>query len=323
MRSRTFLLLFILIADTFALPLIAEAAIPFFGPIIPDAWNRCPASWGGLITVVNNLIQLLLTLVIVFVAPIMIAYAGFLYVINPINPDGKSKAKSLLLNVVIGMVIALGAWLIVDAVLAALTNNGQPFGQNWKTLINSGGLDPCLRLPDSFAPVRGVAPQGATAGAAYGLPTNANCSPATIQQAAQAGGCGLTSAQANTLSCIAVAESSCGTNTRTATTPDGKSTTASGMFQIVLGLHDLNLPVCSQVVGHQGNLNCTTAFSGGKPKSGMEDLAAKCQAAAANTECNAAAAACIVQKNRGSFSAWTADSRSSAQKNCISQYAGG
>ncbi|MEK7125930.1 MAG: hypothetical protein AAB835_00375, partial [Patescibacteria group bacterium] len=69
-------------------PTVAQAAaIPFFGPIIPQEGNQavCAAGWGMLITVINNIIAFSITIAIVFVAPLMIAYAGFLFVVNPVN----------------------------------------------------------------------------------------------------------------------------------------------------------------------------------------------------------------------------------------------
>lgn len=133
------------------LPYIAHAGgIPFFGPIIEESWNSCPLSWGALITVINNIISLVITIAIVFVAPIMIAYAGFLYVVNPMSPSGISKAKGILWNTVIGIVIALSAWLIVDAIMAVLYKANAPVPGTtttlgvWSSLITSGGIPSCL-----------------------------------------------------------------------------------------------------------------------------------------------------------------------------------
>jgi len=130
MRSRGFLLVFPLLIIFFLLPFAAHASILFFGPIIPAAYNVCPASWGLFITVVNNIVALLITLLIVFVAPLTIAYAGFLLVVNPYNPSGIGKAKGILLNTAIGIVVALAGWMIVDAVMAVLYNANTPAGAN-------------------------------------------------------------------------------------------------------------------------------------------------------------------------------------------------
>ncbi len=150
MRSRPFLL-FVGCSALALMPALAHAAgIPFFGPVIPGAWNRCPVSWSGVLTVTNNIIDLLITLAIVLVAPLAIAYAGFLLVVNPVNPSAKEKAKKLLWSTVIGIVVALAAWLIVDALMSVLYNG--TFGQ-WSSLISGNGLDPCLKVATSLSPV--------------------------------------------------------------------------------------------------------------------------------------------------------------------------
>ncbi|MDP1707189.1 MAG: hypothetical protein Q8L30_01380, partial [bacterium] len=92
MRFRTTLFAIFFAVGVFALPLAVHAGVPFFGPIIPpqsvtgiQGSEVCAAGWGMLIMVINNIISLLITLAIVFVAPLMIAWAGFLFVVNPVN----------------------------------------------------------------------------------------------------------------------------------------------------------------------------------------------------------------------------------------------
>lgn len=92
-----------------------------------------------LITVINNLISFLITIAIVFVAPLMIAYAGFLFVVNPVNAGGISQAKTILTNTIIGIVIALAGYLIVGALMAVLYNPSALQGKAWDEIINWGG----------------------------------------------------------------------------------------------------------------------------------------------------------------------------------------
>lgn len=185
-------------------------------------------------TVINNIIELLLTLAIVFVAPLMIAYAGFLYVVNPFDPSGISKAKGILTNTIIGIVIALAGWMIVDAVMAALYDPSVNAGKTWSSLIFSSG-PVCL-------PQQGVgtglnqttaAPSVTTGGVpqvgvTHGLcaTDNGACGVPAIQQAAQALNMSLNTSQATTMSCIAVTESG--------GIPNGpnSSSGACGTFQI-------------------------------------------------------------------------------------------
>lgn len=168
MRFRVPLFALLFAVGSFALPLAAHAGIPFFGPIIPSGYQSCPAGWGMLIIVINNIIQLLLTLAIVFVAPIMIAYSGFLFVVNPVNAGGKEQAKGILTHTIVGIVIALCGWMIVDAVMVVLYNPGASSGTTrltaWSQLITSGGGDACLNQRGApFTP--GAVPVTPTVGA--------------------------------------------------------------------------------------------------------------------------------------------------------------
>lgn len=155
MRSRLGLLSFVLVTGALVIPHLAHAAIPFFGPIIQD-WGSangsaqtCPLGWGAVVNVINNVISFAITMAIVAVAPIMISYAGFLMVVEPVSSGGRAKAKSILTNTIVGIVIALAAWLIVDAVMAVLYNPTEA-GGTWSSLVTSGGVDPCLHVATSF-----------------------------------------------------------------------------------------------------------------------------------------------------------------------------
>lgn len=202
MRSRILFFAFVFAAGSLALPHLAHAAaaIPFFGPIIEKSWTvpgvipgtsvQCALGWGAVLTVVNNIIRFLLTIAIVFVMPIMIAYAGFLYVVNPVSPDGKNKAKGILLNTIVGIVIALAGWLIVDAVMAVLYSGsaGSTKWGTWSSLITSGGALTCL-------PQEGVGTglnQGTNGvGIAVVPPSAASASESTIRQQFASAGVGI------------------------------------------------------------------------------------------------------------------------------------
>jgi len=160
MRLKASIISFIFVAGLFAIPIAAHAAIPFLGPIIPEAYNRCAAGFGLFMIVINNIISFLITIVIVFVAPIMIAYSGFLFVTNPVNASGKEDAKRILTNTVVGIVIALAGWMIVNAIMAVLYNPDAKSGQTtlgvWSSLIRTQGADICLPLKASRQNVPGT-----------------------------------------------------------------------------------------------------------------------------------------------------------------------
>jgi len=95
------------------------------GGLVPD----CPIEGCGfnqLMTLINNVITFLLFTVATPLAAIIIAYAGWLYLSSGGNSSDVTKAKKILMNVVIGYVIGLAAWLIV------------------KTIITSLGVDPSI-----------------------------------------------------------------------------------------------------------------------------------------------------------------------------------
>ncbi len=181
MRSRVPLFALLFVAGSLVLPLVAHAGgIPFLGPIIPQgtfipegtigpttmSQATCPLGWGALINVINNIISFLITIAIVFIAPLMIAYSGFLFVVNPVNPSGREDAKNILSHTIVGIVIALSGWLIVSAVMAVLYDS-KAFGKNWSDLITSDGVS-CLEQAGALgetssqvsrAPTLTVAPQ--------------------------------------------------------------------------------------------------------------------------------------------------------------------
>jgi hypothetical protein len=56
----------------------------------------------------------------IFIAVLIIAYAGFLWVLNPISPENRSQARQILINAAIGLVLTLGAWLLVNTLITLL-----------------------------------------------------------------------------------------------------------------------------------------------------------------------------------------------------------
>jgi len=178
MRSRIPLLALVFTIGLIALPQFAQAAgIPFFGPIIPQSGGQgvCAAGFGMFMDVINNIIRFSITIAIVFVAPLMIAYAGFLFVVNPVNASGKEQAKKILTNTVVGIVIALAGWMIVDAIMAALYNPGAESGttklQTWSSLITTNGASICIPLAASLKPGPGVSGTGTGSGIVTGSST--------------------------------------------------------------------------------------------------------------------------------------------------------
>lgn len=128
-----------LFALLFLLPLSAEAQ---FGPIVPEVCRTCACGFGGVLAIVQNVVNFMIGISIIF-ATIIMVWAGGLYVLSAANPESRSTANKMLLNAVIGLLIVLSAWLIVDFVMKTLYNNGSEFGP-WNSILLGGSGDSCV-----------------------------------------------------------------------------------------------------------------------------------------------------------------------------------
>lgn len=75
------------------------------------------------ITLANNVIDFLIKMLSV-VAVIALVFAGFKLVTSAGNESAWREAKSLFTSIVIGIIIILSAFLVVDTILKALTDKG-------------------------------------------------------------------------------------------------------------------------------------------------------------------------------------------------------
>lgn len=87
-----------------------------------------PCKWEHILELVDKVVRFILFVLLVPIAAIMIAYAGFLMLFSGGNPDKRSKAKNILLNVVIGMFFAVGSWVIIHTLLDILGYEGAWIG---------------------------------------------------------------------------------------------------------------------------------------------------------------------------------------------------
>jgi apolipoprotein N-acyltransferase len=86
--------------------------------IQPDCFGTA-CSMGHFLQFINELIEFLIFKISVPVAVLLVLYAGFLYLTTAVK-DQKAKAKNILWAVVIGFIIMLGAWLLIDFILSQL-----------------------------------------------------------------------------------------------------------------------------------------------------------------------------------------------------------
>lgn len=141
----------------------------FVGAIVPEVCQHCACGWGGFFALVQNILKLGIVFAI-FLAVLMFAYAGFLWVTNPASPSNKEKGREVLMQTIIGLVVVLGAWLIVNTVLVALSTGGVT---SWTSIFST--VQPsCLTF--SPAPTPSTGSGGLTAATPSGSGgTGANC----------------------------------------------------------------------------------------------------------------------------------------------------
>ena len=102
-------------------------AISFAAGLVPDCSPNC--TWVDLMDLINTVINFILLKLVVPIAAIMFAYAGFLMVTaGGEAAHARTKAKNIFINVVVGFIIALAAWLLVSTFLAILGYDGTWIG---------------------------------------------------------------------------------------------------------------------------------------------------------------------------------------------------
>ncbi len=106
---------------------IAFVLIPFFAgasfivcdPVPTQGGPAVPCTFNSLLGLANLLIKFCITIGLSLFS-IMFAYAGFLY-LTAVGNEGKIKqAHTIFFDAIIGFVIMLGAWLLVDFIFSAL-----------------------------------------------------------------------------------------------------------------------------------------------------------------------------------------------------------
>lgn len=253
----------------------APMAVVYSAGLIP----QCPASGCrlcDLVTLANNVITFIIQMS-VFVAVLLLVVAGF----KSIIAGESAELGSTFFNIVIGIVIMLCGWLVIDTVLKVLI--GGQLGP-WNQIQ-------CVDNPVPTAPpnlgngtISGVPYTGVTGGGVQCAAANTSCSPASIMAT------GLSQAQANAMSCIAMTESSGVPSTPPYNqTHPGSNSTACGTFQITRTTWN------SSASGACSNFSSCTDAS-----------------------CNVQVAAKLVQRN--GYSDWTCRDCNNKAQACINKF---
>lgn len=122
--SISIFLMLVIPAVSLAAPLLPTCATPteFTGK---EGGTFMICGWADLMKLIDNLIHFILYGLAVPIAAIMMAYAGFLLITaGGDNAGARTKAKSIFWNTVLGLAIAIGAFLIVKTILALVGYTG-------------------------------------------------------------------------------------------------------------------------------------------------------------------------------------------------------
>ena len=114
MRAVRFALAFLTPAAIALLPFIASAQLP--DRLVPCDGLDCTVC--SLAALAQNLLNAGIFMA-VFISALLFAYAGWLYLTDAAI-SGQQKAKGMFLNVVVGLVLILGAWLVVDTLMKVM-----------------------------------------------------------------------------------------------------------------------------------------------------------------------------------------------------------
>lgn len=126
-------LLFVLLSPVILFATETTPPNPLPGGIIDP--SKCTNANGGcgfndMITLVQNIITFILYIAIP-IAVGMFTYAGVLYLTAGGSPGQIGKAHTIFLNVLIGFIIVLAAWLIINTIVNALLDKS-----NFSTYLN-------------------------------------------------------------------------------------------------------------------------------------------------------------------------------------------
>ncbi len=131
----SFTILIGVIFSTLLMPNLAHADKNYKGLVPPcntevDATGsfKNPCGINNLLELINNVINFLLFYISAPLAAILFAYSGFLLLTGGGESGKRSQAKSIFINVIIGFVVAMAAWLIIHTVLMALGYDGSWVG---------------------------------------------------------------------------------------------------------------------------------------------------------------------------------------------------
>ena len=245
--------------------LYAAGLIPCGGP----GEEECQAC--HLVALGQNILNFLIIIAIAL-AVVLVAIAGFRMVIAGSNAGQITSARNQLTETIIGLMVLLASWLIVDTLLTYFFAEDRVYGRPWETIQ-------CVKLPEynevggggvSVTPGGGGNDDGP--GKICTIPSTGLCSPNNLT---------IFGGEAINAAKVCFAESGGVANARGTDMLPGNKPFSVGLFQINLTVHVLT--GCGG-----GTLECHTAFDGRNETAVItnENLYEACVAAGETPSCN-------------------------------------
>lgn len=282
--------LFIIAAFFFPVSAFAQTQITIATSVPGNYSGAIAASSPGAFIANFYLFSLLIAGVLAFG---IIVYGGVKYMVSAGNPSGQSDAKEWIEAALLGLLLLVGAYFILDVINPQLLNLTLPSltGVNISAPVPGGGGG------------GGTTPTGPPSNRCT-APSAGPCSTASLQQTCMGSNAAIAGGVCNTESS---ANAAAGGDLSTNIGPNGKGLPASvGLFQINLSANTIPYN-CTP--GSSGCLNCPAAFTnpytGSNPHTTITNMTLynQCVAAAENPSTNIQQA-CTMSKNGTNWSQW-------------------
>jgi hypothetical protein len=199
--QRAWLLSFAAFTCLLLVPAFAHAQVSgALQTIIPVNQCNCASmqsapDWGCVLGTIQIIIQDAVAFAAIIIT-IFLAWAGVTFMMSPTNPEARGKARQRLINAVIGLVIVLCAWLVIDSLLKVVYNatasaDGVAQLGPWNQILSTGGSD-CIQTRSGATPLPGLGAAGNPTGSVAGVPptqVNNGTPTATVSGPSNQKGC--------------------------------------------------------------------------------------------------------------------------------------
>ena len=123
-RSCSFVIVFLVLI----IPVILLAQEAPTGLVTCGTADTPPCDFNSFMALINKVINFILFKMALPIAALMFAYAGFELVSSGGSTEKRGVAKSVFTNAVLGLIIAVAAWLIISTILSILGYDGTWIG---------------------------------------------------------------------------------------------------------------------------------------------------------------------------------------------------